>query len=85
MPWGDHDRVRLGQGLQPCREIGGFTDDRLFLRRTFADHIADYDQPRGGPDPRLELDGFDVELTDSGDQFNPARTARSASSSWARG
>jgi hypothetical protein len=67
-PRGDDDCVRLGQGLQPGGEVGRFANDRLFLRRALADQIADHHQPSGDPDPRLQLDGFDFEPTDSVDQ-----------------
>src|SRR6516164_1491140 len=62
---GDNDRPRLGQGLQTSREVWGLADDRLLLSRAFADQIADHYQPGGDPDPRLEVDGFDVEPADS--------------------
>jgi hypothetical protein len=38
---GDNDRVRLGQGLQTGSEVRRFADDRLFLRRSLTDQIAD--------------------------------------------
>ena len=44
---GDDDRVRLGQGLQTGGEVRCFADDRLFLRRSFANQIADDHQPGG--------------------------------------
>src|SRR5258708_3368643 len=53
---GDHDCARLGQGLQPSGEVRRFADDRLLLRRSFADQIADDHQPGGDPDARSELD-----------------------------
>ena len=62
---GDDDRVRLGQGLQTGGQVRRLADDRLFLRRSFADQIADNHQPSGDPDVRLELDGFDIEATDA--------------------
>jgi hypothetical protein len=65
---GDDDSIRLGQGLQPGGEVRRLTDDRLFLRRSFADQIADDHQPGGDPDACLELDGFDIEATDSVDR-----------------
>ena len=68
---GDDDRVRLGQGLQPGGEVRRFADDRLLLRRAFADQIADDHQPGGDPDARLQLDGFDIEATDSVDDAQP--------------
>jgi len=68
---GDDDRVRLGQGLQPGGEVRRFADDRLFLRRAFADQIADDHQPGGDPDARLELDGFESEATHCVDQTQP--------------
>jgi hypothetical protein len=51
---GDHDRFGLGQGLQTGGKVWRFADDRLFLRRAFADQIADDDQPGGDPDTRLQ-------------------------------
>jgi hypothetical protein len=51
--------------------FGGFADDRLFLRRALADQVADDHQPGGDADPRLELDGFDIEATDSVDRAQP--------------
>jgi hypothetical protein len=44
------------------REVRGLADDRLLLRRAFADQAADRRQPGGDLDPRLERDGF-VRLT----------------------
>src|SRR6516162_6321 len=60
----DHYGIRLGQGLQPGGEVRGFADDRLFLRRALADQIADDHQTGGDPDPRLQLDGSDLEAAD---------------------
>ena len=61
-------RGGCSERLQPRREIWGFADHRLFLRRALADQIADDHQPGGDPDPRLELGGFDIEATDSVDR-----------------
>jgi hypothetical protein len=55
------------RGLQSGGEVRRFADDRLLLRRAFADQIADDDQPGGDPDPRLQLDRFDIEPADSVD------------------
>ena len=41
----DHDRVRLGPGLQPSGQVRRFTDHRLFPCRSFADRIADHYEP----------------------------------------
>ncbi len=68
---GDHDSIRLGQSLQSGGEVGRFTDDRLFLRGSFANQIADDHQPRGDPDARLQLDRFDIEATDNVDGAEP--------------
>ncbi len=67
----DDDRVRLGQGLQTGGEVRRFADDRLLLRRSFADQIADDHQPGGDPDARVELGGIDVEASDSFDHPQP--------------
>ncbi len=68
---GDDDRVRLGQGLQTGGEVRRFADDRLFLRRAFADQVADDHQPGGNADARLQLDGFDIEAADGIDYPQP--------------
>ena len=68
---GDDDRVRLGQGLQPGGEVRRLADDRLLLRRTLADQIADDHQPGGDADPRFECGGFDIEASDSVDDVQP--------------
>jgi len=57
--------------LQAGGEVRRFTDDRLFLRRSFANQIADNHQPGGNPNARLEPDGFDIEATDSVDRAEP--------------
>ena len=50
----DHHRARLGQGLQPRREVRRLADHRLFLRGALADQIADDHQPGGDADPHLQ-------------------------------
>jgi hypothetical protein len=60
----DNQRVWPGQALQPGGQVWGFVDNGLFLRRAFADQIADDHQTCGNPDPRMEGDGFDIEATD---------------------
>ena len=68
---GDDDGIRLGQGLQAGGEVWSFADDRLLLRRAFTDQIADHHEPCSDADPRLELDGFDIEATDRSDHIQP--------------
>jgi hypothetical protein len=68
---GDDDSTRLGQGLQAGGEVRRFADDRLLLRRAFADQIADDDQPGSDPDAPLELYGPDIEATDCVDDVKP--------------
>ena len=63
----DDHGVWLSQGLQPSGKVRRFTDDRLLLRRTLANQVADDHQSGSDPDPRLEFDGFDIEATDSVD------------------
>jgi hypothetical protein len=55
----------------PGGEVRRLTDDRLVLRRAFADQIADDHQPGGDPDARLELSRFDIQPTDRVDQAEP--------------
>ena len=50
----DHHRARLGQRLQPRREVGRLADHRLFLRGALADQIADDHQSGGDADPHLQ-------------------------------
>ena len=68
---GDDNSAGLGQHLQPGGEVGRLADHRLFLRRSFADLIPDDHQSSGDPDPGLELDGPDIEATDSVNQAQP--------------
>src|SRR6516165_1338762 len=67
----DDDRVRLGQDLQTGCEVRRLADDRLLLSRSRTNQISDYHQSRGDPDARLQLDGFDIEATDSLDRAQP--------------
>jgi hypothetical protein len=61
--------------LQPRRQVRRLADDRLFVRRAFADQIPYDHQPGRDPDPRLEPDGFDIEAADRVDDAQP-RTGR---------
>jgi len=70
---GDHDRVRPGQRLKTGGEIGCLADNRLLLRRAFADQVADDHEPGGDADARLQLKGLDVETADSVDRAEPGR------------
>ena len=79
----DHP-VRLGNALQTRRKVRRLADDGLFLRRARADQIADDHQSRCDAYARLQW-RMGLQATYSSDQFQPARTARSASSSWAWG
>ena len=51
---GDHDLAGPRFGLKSCREVGSGANDRMFLSRTFADQIANDDEPGGNADPGLE-------------------------------
>ena len=85
--FGDEDAARLGQRLQASGQIGRLADDGLFLRRALSDEVADDNDPRRDADPRLSgvLSRARLKLGDRPARFSPARTARSASSSCARG
>ena len=52
---GDHHRGGLGQRLQSRGQVRRLADHRLLLCGTFADEIADHDQPGGDADADLEL------------------------------
>src|SRR5215472_2128374 len=64
-PVANNDRTGRGQGLQTGGEVGGLSDDRSLLCRSFTNQIADDHQSGGDPDARLELNGFDIKAIDS--------------------
>ena len=72
----------------PCRRAARFGVSptiRLLLRRTRSDQVADHDQPGRNADTGLQWStGLQCALT-AWINSSPARTARSASSSWACG
>jgi hypothetical protein len=70
--------------LQSRREVRRLADDAAFLRLTGTDEIADDNTPGRNPDPQLEPFGPAI-WPISRTRASPARTARSASSSWALG
>ena len=85
-PVGNDDPIRLRYPLQPRREVRRLADDAALLRLARADEIADHDQT--GRDPDAHLQGEPAAVTSFGTastMASPARTARSASSSWASG
>ena len=51
---GDDDHVRLGDPLQPRREVRRLADDAALLRLPRADEVADDDQPSRDPDAHLQ-------------------------------
>ena len=83
----DHDAARLGERLQPGREVRRLADHRLLLRRALADQLADHDQAGRDADPgRQRLARRRRQLARPPSiSASPARTARSASSSCACG
>ena len=54
--------------MQPRRKVGRLADDRLFLRRTLADQIADDHQPGGDSDAHAQFGDSGVEASDAVDQ-----------------
>ena len=86
MPSAITTAARLGERLQPGREVRGLADHRLLPRRALADQVADHDEAGRDPDPRRErLARRRGEPATAAAIASPARTARSASSSCARG
>ena len=83
----DHHAARLGQRLQPRREVRRLADHRLLARRAFADQLADHDQAGRDADPGRERSRplRRLRAGTAATSASPARTARSASSSCARG
>ena len=52
----NHNRVRFGGPLQPCRKISRLTNDRLFLGRALTKEITDHDEARRDADTHLQRD-----------------------------
>ncbi len=50
----DDDAARVGERLEPGREVRGLADHRAFLRLAFAHQLADHHQPGRDPDPRRQ-------------------------------
>ena len=72
----------------PCRRAARFGVSPtmpLLLSSTRPDQIADYDQPRGNADAGLQGRAGSSSAPTAAINSSPARTARSASSSWACG
>jgi hypothetical protein len=53
--FGDHQRVRRGQGLQPSGKVRRLADDPALLRCAFADQIADHGEPGGDAKPHAQI------------------------------
>ena len=53
--FGDHQRVRRGQGLQPSGKVRRLADDPALLRCALADQIADHGQPGGDAEPHTQV------------------------------
>ena len=61
---GDDDRVGLGEGLQPGRQVRRVSDDAAFTGITFADQLADDDEAGGDADSQPQVDSaLAAELT----------------------
>ena len=84
---GDDDLPGSADRLQPGGEVGRLADHRLFLRGALADQVAHDDQPGRDPDPGGQRLAVAVRSAapPPPTTARPARTARSASSSCARG
>ncbi len=53
--FGDDQRVRHGQALQPGGEVRGLADHPALLRRPSADQIADHGEPAGDAQPHAQI------------------------------
>ena len=53
--FGDDQRVRRGQGLQPSGKVRRLADDPALLRGALADQIADHGQPGGDAEPHAQI------------------------------
>src|ERR1700738_3421097 len=68
----DQDRVRLGEVLQSSGYVRGFADDRLLLRGTGAQQIADDDETGSDADAAAERrSGVRLQRRDCGDDIEP--------------
>src|SRR5262249_29536604 len=52
--FGDDDRIRLGNTLQPGREIGCLAHDPALLSLARSNEVADNDNPGGNANARLQ-------------------------------
>ena len=53
--FGDDERVRRGQRLQPGGEVRRLADDPALLRGALADQIADHGEPGGDAEPHAQI------------------------------
>ena len=80
----DDHHVRFGDPLEARREVRRFADDAALLRLTRADQITTTTNPVAMPTRVCKATG-DLSALTAATISSPARTARSASSSWACG
>src|SRR5215831_12693505 len=52
--FGNDERTRLGESLEPCGKVWRLANDAALLRSTRADQVADDDQPAGNPEPDVQ-------------------------------
>ena len=78
-------RVRLGKALQTRREVRRLADNAALLGLPRADQIADHHQAGGNANAGLQWRACVFRSPTASISSSPARTARSASSSWACG
>ena len=71
--FGDDQRVRRGQRLQPGGEVRRLADDPALLRRTLADQIADHGEPGGDAEPHAQI--FSLPAIGRPPRSPPARRA----------
>jgi hypothetical protein len=71
--------------LETGGEVRRLADHSALLSVTGADQVADNDEAGGDADAARQRAGAVLQPSDALKRANPARTARSASSSWARG
>jgi hypothetical protein len=85
----DEDCARLGKGLQASGDVGRLADDGFLVEERPSADVAGDDDPGLNADAGRELDIRMAEIrpraATASVSSSPARTARCASSSWARG
>ena len=83
--FGNDHAVRFCNALQACRKVRRLANDCLLLRSARSDQVADNNEAGCDADTGLQRSTWVFSAPTAATNSSPARTARSASSSWACG